>query len=311
MIKVLVSDKLSNDGLKILESAKDSISVDVKVGLTPEQLKEIIEEYDAIIIRSATKLTKDVLEKAVRLKAVARAGVGVDNVDLAFAKEKGIGVMNTPGGSTSAVAELALGMMLSLCRSIPFADASMKSGKWEKKSLIGVQLADKTLGIIGMGRIGRKLSEYARALGMTVIGYDPIVKTDLAGIKRVELENLFESADWISLHVPMTPETKGIINDASIAKMKNGVRIINCARGGVIDEAALKRGLDSGKVAGAGLDVFEKEPPAAENIALHPKVIATPHVGAATAEAQASVSSEAAEIIINFARTGQYLNRVA
>jgi len=311
MIKVLVSDKLSNDGLKILESAKDSISVDVKVGLTPEQLKEIIGEYDAIIIRSATKLTKDVLEKAVRLKAVARAGVGVDNVDLAFAKEKGIGVMNTPGGSTSAVAELALGMMLSLCRSIPFADASMKSGKWEKKSLIGVQLADKTLGIIGMGRIGRKLSEYARALGMTVIGYDPIVKTDLAGIKRVELENLFESADWISLHVPMTPETKGIINDASIAKMKNGVRIINCARGGVIDEAALKRGLDSGKVAGAGLDVFEKEPPAAENIALHPKVIATPHVGAATAEAQASVSSEAAEIIINFARTGQYLNRVA
>ncbi|PIU47049.1 MAG: hypothetical protein COS94_08490 [Candidatus Hydrogenedentes bacterium CG07_land_8_20_14_0_80_42_17] len=311
MIKVLVSDKLSNDGLKILESAKDSISVDVKVGLTPEQLKEIIGEYDAIIIRSATKLTKDVLEKAVRLKAVARAGVGVDNVDLAFAKEKGIGVMNTPGGSTSAVAELALGMMLSLCRSIPFADASMKSGKWEKKSLIGVQLADKTLGIIGMGRIGRKLSEYARALGMTVIGYDPIVKTDLAGIKRVELENLFESADWISLHVPMTPETKGIINDASIAKMKNGVRIINCARGGVIDEAALKCGLDSGKVAGAGLDVFEKEPPAAENIALHPKVIATPHVGAATAEAQASVSSEAAEIIINFARTGQYLNRVA
>ncbi|HBW47655.1 TPA: hypothetical protein DEF17_06955 [bacterium] len=311
MIKVLVSDKLSNDGLKILESAKDSIIVDVKVGLTPEQLKEIIGEYDAIIIRSATKLTKDVLEKAVRLKAVARAGVGVDNVDLAFAKEKGIGVMNTPGGSTSAVAELALGMMLSLCRSIPFADASMKSGKWEKKSLIGVQLADKTLGIIGMGRIGRKLSEYARALGMTVIGYDPIVKTDLAGIKRVELENLFESADWISLHVPMTPETKGIINDASIAKMKNGVRIINCARGGVIDEAALKCGLDSGKVAGAGLDVFEKEPPAAENIALHPKVIATPHVGAATAEAQASVSSEAAEIIINFARTGQYLNRVA
>ena len=311
MIKVLVSDKLSNDGLKILESAKDSIIVDVKVGLTPEQLKEIIGEYDAIIIRSATKLTKDVLEKAVRLKAVARAGVGVDNVDLAFAKEKGIGVMNTPGGSTSAVAELALGMMLSLCRSIPFADASMKSGKWEKKSLIGVQLADKTLGIIGMGRIGRKLSEYARALGMTVIGYNPIVKTDLAGIKRVELENLFESADWISLHVPMTPETKGIINDASIAKMKNGVRIINCARGGVIDEAALKCGLDSGKVAGAGLDVFEKEPPAAENIALHPKVIATPHVGAATAEAQASVSSEAAEIIINFARTGQYLNRVA
>lgn len=311
MKKVLVSDKLSADGVAILEKAKDAVSVDVKVGMTPDELKACIGEYDAIIIRSATKLTKDVLEKASRLKAVARAGVGVDNVDLAFAKEKGVAVMNTPGGSTAAVAELALSMMLSLCRRVVEADLTMKAGRWEKKSLEGTQLAGKTLGVVGLGRIGRKLAEFSRALGMTTIGYDPLVTGDVPGIAKVSLDQLFAQSDYISLHVPLTPETKNLVGEASIAKMKNGVRIINCARGGVVDEAALAAALDSGKVAGAGLDVFAAEPPAAGNVGTHPKVVATPHIGAATAEAQASVSGEAAEIIVHWAKTGEIQNRVA
>jgi D-3-phosphoglycerate dehydrogenase len=311
MIKVLVSDKCSSDGVAILEAAKDAVQLDVKTGMTADELKGVIGEYDAIIIRSATKLTKDVLEKATKLKAVARAGVGVDNVDLKYAKERGIAVMNTPGGSTSAVAELALGMMLALARRLAYADASMKAGKWEKKTLEGVQLSGKTLGIIGLGRIGRKLGDYARALGMKTIGYDPLVTGAVENVTKVSLDELYAQSDYISLHIPLTSETKHMICDASIAKMKKGVRIINCARGGVIDEAALGRAFDTGHVAGAGLDVFEAEPPAAENISKHANVVATPHIGAATAEAQASVSSEAAEIIVHFARTGEALNRVA
>ncbi len=311
MKKVLVSDKLSTDGLAILEKAKDTVQADVKVGMTPEQLMACIGDYDAIIIRSATKLTKDVLQKATNLKAVARAGVGVDNVDLAFAREKGIAVMNTPGGSTSAVAEIALAMMLALCRRLVEADLTMKAGRWEKKALEGTQLTGKTLGIIGLGRIGRKLGEFSRALGMTTIGYDPLVPGDVAGISKVTLDELYAQSDYITLHIPLTPDTKNLINAEAIAKMKNGVRIINCARGGVLDEDALRAALDSGKVAGAGLDVFAQEPPAAGNVGTHPKVVATPHVGAATAEAQASVSGEAAEIIIDWARTGEFQNRVA
>jgi D-3-phosphoglycerate dehydrogenase len=311
MIRVLVSDKCSPDGVAILEAAKDAVQLDVKTGMTADELKGVIGKYDAIIIRSATKLTKDVLEKATKLKAVARAGVGVDNVDLKYAKERGIAVMNTPGGSTSAVAELALGMMLALARRLCYADATMKAGKWEKKTLEGAQLNGKTLGIVGLGRIGRKLGDYARALGMKTVGYDPLVTGAVEGVTKVSLDELYAQSDYISLHIPLTPETKHIIGEASIAKMKKGVRIINCARGGVIDEAALGRALDSGHVAGAGLDVFEAEPPAAENVGRHPGVVATPHIGAATAEAQASVSSEAAEIIVHFARTGVAQNRVA
>ncbi len=309
--RILVSDKLSTDGLAVLDAAKSVLSYDNKTGLSADDLKKIIGEYDGIIIRSATKLTKDILSAATKLKVVARAGVGVDNVDLAYAKEKGIAVMNTPGGSTSAVAELALAMMLGMARRLTEADGSMKAGKWEKKTMEGVQLAGKTLGIIGMGRIGRKLAQYCRALGMTTIGYDPIVTADAEGLTRVSLDNVLRMSDYISLHVPLTPETKHVVNDAAIAKMKKGVRILNCARGGVIDEAALARALDSGQVAGAGLDVFEAEPPAAGSVATHPKVIATPHIGAATAEAQSSVSSEAAEIIVHYVKTGEIMNRVA
>lgn len=309
--RILVSDKLSADGLAILEAAGSVLAYDNKTGMAPEELKTVIGGYDGIIIRSATKLTKDVLAAASKLKVVARAGVGVDNVDLSFAKEKGIAVMNTPGGSTSAVAELALAMMLSLARRLPEADASMKAGKWEKKTMEGVQLAGKTLGVIGMGRIGRKLAQYCRALGMTTIGYDPVVTADVDGLTRVSLDNVLRMSDYISLHVPLTPETKHIVGDETIAKMKKGVRILNCARGGVIDEAALARALDSGHVAGAGLDVFEEEPPKSESIAAHPRIIATPHIGAATAEAQSSVSSEAAEIIVHYVRTGEIMNRVA
>lgn len=311
MKKVLVSDKLSADGLAILEKAVDVVSVDVKVGMTPDELSACIGSYDAIIIRSATRLTSDILSRATGLKAVVRAGVGVDNVDLAAAKAKGIAVMNTPGGATSAVAELALGMMLSLARRLTEADASMKAGRWEKKTLEGVQLLGKTLGVVGLGRIGRKLADYCRALGMTTIGYDPLVTGEVVGIEKVTFDELLARADYISLHVPLTPETKNLFGATNIAKMKKGVRIINCARGGVVDETALAAALDSGHVAGAGFDVFAAEPPSAGNIGAHQKVVATPHIGAATAEAQASVSGEAAEIIVAWARTGALSNRVA
>lgn len=308
-MKVLVSDKLSDDGLAILSNAT-GIELDVKVGMDPEELKGVIGDYEAIIIRSATKLTKEALESATNLKAVVRAGVGVDNVDLEFAKEKGIAVMNTPGGATSAVAELAIGMMFGLCRRLTEADASMKAEKWEKKNLAGTQLLGKTLGIVGLGRIGRQLGEYARALGMKTIGYDPLIEGDVEGFEKVSLDEIYAKSDYISLHVPLTPETKHMIDDATIAKMKDGVRIINCARGGTVDEAALVRGLDSGKVAGAGFDVYETEPPEDFTAQKHPKVVATPHIGASTAEAQSSVSTEAADIIVNLAATGEFRNRL-
>lgn len=309
-MKVLVSDKLSQDGVDMLKAESAHFTTDVKVGMSPDELKSVIGSYDAIIIRSATKLTKDALAEAKTLKAVVRAGVGVDNVDLAYAKERGIAVMNTPGGATSAVAELAIAMMLSLCRRLPESDASMKAGKWDKKNLEGTQLSSKTLGVIGLGRIGRKLGEYARAFGMKTVGYDPLVPGEVDGFSKVALDEIYASADYISLHVPLTPETKHMIGDASIAKMKKGVRIINCARGGTVDEAALVRALDSGHVAGAGLDVFEKEPPEYTGASKHPKVIATPHIGASTEEAQSSVSGEAAEIIIHYAKTGEFRNRL-
>ncbi|RMH56996.1 MAG: hypothetical protein D6679_07665 [Candidatus Hydrogenedentota bacterium] len=308
-VKVLVSDKLSEAGLEILRAAEE-VELDVAVGLSPEELSERIGGYEAIIIRSATKLPASILEKAVSLKAIVRAGVGVDNVDLTAAKERGIAVMNTPGGSTSAVAELVLGMMLGLARRLPEADRTMKAGRWEKKSLQGTQLKDKTLGLIGLGRIGRTVAEYARAFGMTVIGYDPLVTEDIAGIERCDLDRVFREADYLSLHVPLTEETRHMVGTETLKKVKKGVRIINCARGGVVDEQALREALDDGRVAGAAFDVYETEPPGENSIASHPKVIATPHIGASTDEAQASVSTEAAAIIVEYARSGTFRNRL-
>lgn len=310
MLKVLVSDKLSPDGLAILEKAGDAIALDVKVGLSPDDLKKIIGEYEGIIIRSATKLTADVLAEAKKLKAVIRAGVGVDNVDLKFAKEKGIAVMNTPGGSTSAVAELALGLMLALARRIPEADASMKAGKWDKKNLEGTQLKDKILGIIGFGRIGRQLATYAQAFGMTVLAYDVIAPKPMAGVQIVSLDEIITKADYISLHVPLTPETRNIIGEKTLPRMKKNVRIINCARGGTVDEAAVLKAVEAGQIAGAALDVFTKEPPEDFSVVKNAKIIATPHLGASTEEAQSSVSSEAAEIMVHLAKTGEYQNRL-
>lgn len=309
--RVLVSDELADEAVAAMRKA--GLEVDAKPGLDETALAEAVGSYDGLVIRSATKVTKAVLARKGRLRIVVRAGVGVDNVDLEAARAAGVRVANTPGGSTNAVAELALGMILALAREIPAADRSMKAGRWEKKSFLGTEVAGKTLGIVGLGRIGLALAEKAQALGMTTIGCDPITPAEVAakhGVSKKEQDEVFAASDYLSLHVPLLPETKHLVREETIARMKPGVRIVNCARGGVIDEHALAAALDSGHVAGAALDVYETEPPGGNSIAAHPKVVATPHIGAATREAQASVSTEAAEVMIAFLVAGEARNVV-
>ncbi|VAX25054.1 D-3-phosphoglycerate dehydrogenase, partial [hydrothermal vent metagenome] len=261
--KVLVSDKLSEHGVKILRDAP-GIEVDVKVGMTPEQLIDIIGSYDGLIIRSATKVTPEVLDAAKNLKVIGRAGIGVDNVDKETASAKGIIVMNTPGGNTTTTAEHAISMMMAMCRQIPQATASVRAGKWEKKKFMGMELYGKILGVVGIGRIGSIVVKRARGLEMRVIAYDPFISNDAAdklGVELVSLDELYARADVISVHTPMTKETKHMIGSEAFGKMKKGVKIVNCARGGIIDETALAEAVKEGKVAGAALDVFENEPP--------------------------------------------------
>ncbi len=300
MIKILVSDPLSEEGLKILKEVKE-FQVDVKTNLKPEQLEEIIKDYDALLVRSATKVNKDVIDAAARLKIIGRAGVGLDNVDLDAATQKGIIVMNTPGGNTISTAEHAVSMILALSRNIPQASASTKKGEWKRSKFMGVELYAKVLGIIGFGRIGKEVAKRALSFGMRILVYDPFLSRDVAeslGIEVVELKELFQQADYITVHTPMTDETKHMISDKQFALMKKGVRIINCARGGIVDEVALVNALKEGKVAGAALDVFEKEPIAPENELLSlDNVIVTPHLGASTEEAQVNVAIEVAEIV--------------
>jgi len=300
MIKILVSDSLSEEGLKILREIKE-FEVDVKTSLKPEQLKEIVKDYDALLVRSATKVTKDIIDAASKLKVIGRAGVGLDNVDLDAATQKGIIVMNTPGGNTISTAEHAFSMILSLSRSIPQASASTKSGEWKRSKFMGVELYAKVLGIVGFGRIGKEVAKRALSFGMRVLAYDPFLSRDVAeslGIEVVELEELFQQADYITVHTPMTDETRHMISDKQFAAMKKGVRIINCARGGIIDEVALVKAVKEGKVAGAALDVFEKEPITPDNELLKlDNVIVTPHLGASTEEAQVNVAIEVAEIV--------------
>ena len=312
MAKVLVSDKLSKEGLDVLEQA-EGISYDYKPGLKEDQLCEAIPGYEGLIIRSGSKVTARVIEAASALKVIGRAGIGVDNVDVPAASRRGIIVMNTPTGNAVTTAEHALALLFAVARKIGYADRTMKEGKWEKSKLEGRELSGKTLGVIGLGNIGRIVADRARGLHMNVIAYDPLVSTERAaelGVKLVSLDELFASADAITIHTPMTPETRGIVNDQSIAKMKKGVLLINAARGGVYDEAAVLRGLESGHIGGAGFDVYTQEPPGATDLVKHPNVVATPHLGASTEEAQTRVAVEIAEQVVAYLNSGTITNSV-
>jgi D-3-phosphoglycerate dehydrogenase len=310
-MKVLVSDNISPKGVAILKNA--GFEVDVKIGMKPEELKACIGEYHGLVIRSATKVTAEIVDAAVNLKVIGRAGSGLDNVDKIAASKKGIVVMNTPGGNTITTAEHSIAMLFSVARLIPQATASMKAGKWEKKKFMGVELFNKTLGILGLGNIGTQVAKRAQGLEMNVIAYDPFLSEDKAGtlgIRKVSLDELFALSDFITIHTPMTPETKGIVNSETITKMKDGVRIINCARGGIVNEQDLYEALKSGKVAGAALDVFEKEPPVDNPLLTLDSVICTPHLGASTEEAQENVALAVAEQIVDYLASGTIRNAV-
>ncbi len=313
MYKVLVSDKISESGIKLL-NMEPEIEVDAKIGLHPHELKKIIGDYDALIVRSATKVTREILSAAKRLKVVGRAGTGVDNIDIEAATEKGIVVMNTPGGNTVAAAEHAISMMLSLARKIPQAYTSMKKGHWDKKRFMGVEIHGKTLGIIGMGRIGSLVAKMALGLGMRVIACDPYLSEKAAkdmGVTLTDLETLLAESDFITIHAPLTQETKNLISKEAFKKMKDGVMIVNCARGGIIDEEALYEALSMGKVAGAALDVFAQEPPPPDYPLIKlEEVICTPHLGASTKEAQEVVAIAIVQQIIDYLKNGIVKNAV-
>ena len=309
MPKVLIADKLSPAAVAIFKER--GVDADVKTGLSKEELIKIVDQYDGIAIRSATKLTADVLKHAKNLKVVGRAGIGVDNVDIPAATAAGVIVMNTPFGNSITTAEHAISLMLALARELPAANASTQAGKWEKNRFMGVEITGKVLGLIGAGNIGGIVADRAKGLKMRVIAYDPFLSQERAndlGVEKVELNDLLARADFITLHVPMTAETKNILSADALAKTKKGVRIINCARGGLIDENALKAAIDNGHVAGAALDVFEVEP-AKENILFgNEKVVATPHLGASTTEAQENVALQVAEQISDYLLTGAITN---
>jgi len=298
--KILISDSLSKEAIEILEKEKD-LKVDVNTKLTPEGLKKAIKDYDALLVRSSTKVTKDVIDSGDKLKIVGRAGVGLDNVDVDAASKKGVIVVNTPGGNTISTAEHTFSMMLALSRTIPQADLSMKKGEWERKKFMGVELYGKVLGIVGLGRIGTEVAKRAMSFEMRVVAYDPYLSFERAkelGIESVDLNNLFKQADYITVHTPLTDETKHIISDKQFEMMKKGVRIINCARGGIVDEEALIKAIESGKVAGAALDVYEEEPPKKDSKLLKSdKVVLTPHLGASTEEAQVNVAIDIANTV--------------
>lgn len=312
-MKILISDKLSEQGIELLRQ-ETSWQVDVKTQLTPAQLLVEIGAYDGLLVRSNTKVTAELIEAARNLKVIGRAGTGVDNINLEAATDKGIVVMNTPGGNSISVAELTLGLMLAMARAVPQASASTREGKWDKKNFTGVELKDKTLGIVGFGKIGMEVAKRARAFQMNLLVYDPYVSERLAqdlNVKLVSLDELFAASDLITLHVPLLEATRHLINAQSIARMKTGVRIINTARGELVHEADLAAALDSGKVAAAALDVLSVEPPAKDNPLLkHPKVIVTPHIAASTTEAQEVVGVEIAEQVRAFLRDGIIRNAV-
>jgi D-3-phosphoglycerate dehydrogenase len=312
-MKVLVSDNLSQVGVDVLR--KSGLEVDVKTGLAPDELKEIIGQYEGLVIRSATRVTADLLQSAHRLKVVGRAGIGLDNVDIPAASQKGIVVMNAPDGNATTAAEHAIAMMMALSRNIPQACRSMKEGKWEKKKFMGRELTGKTFGVIGIGRIGGIAASRAQGLKMKTIAFDPFMPKEMAekiGVELVSLEDLAKRADYISVHVPLTKETKNLVSKEFFANMKKGAMFIDCARGGVCDEEALYEALVEGKIAGAALDVFAKEPTTLENCPLLglDNFICTPHLGASTNEAQESVALIIAEQVADYLLKGSVTNAV-
>jgi len=311
--RVLISDKLAEEGLKVLQQAT-GIDFDHRPGLSPDQLKAAIPAYDGLIIRSGTKVTRDVIEAADQLRVIGRAGIGVDNVDLPAATASGVIVMNTPEGNAITTAEHAIALLTSLARKIPQATASMKAGQWEKSKFNGKELYGQTLGVIGLGNIGSIVADRARGLRMKVIAFDPLVSEDRAqqlGVEIVSLEELFERADAITIHVPKTRDTEGLIGARAFERMKRGVLLVNAARGGIVDEAALLAAIESGKVAGAALDVFAQEPVDPQHPLLkRDEVIATPHLGAATDQAQLNVAIAVAEQVRDYLQHGTVRNAV-
>jgi len=309
MPKVLISDKMDPQAAKIFRER--GIEVDEITGKTPEELIAIIGDYDGLAIRSATKVTKDVLAAATNLKVVGRAGIGVDNIDIPAASAKGVVVMNTPFGNSITTAEHAIALMFALARDLPEADKSTQAGKWEKNRFMGVEMTNKTLGLIGAGNIGSIVADRARGLRMKVVAYDPFLTPERAlelGVEKVALDDLLARADFITLHTPLTDSTRNILSAENLAKTKKGVRIVNCARGGLVDEEALKAGLDSGHIAGAALDVFVKEPAKESPLFGTPNFISTPHLGASTTEAQVNVAIQVAEQMADYLIAGGVTN---
>ncbi|MDX2447975.1 MAG: phosphoglycerate dehydrogenase [Desulfobacterales bacterium] len=311
-MKVLVSDQLGEIGIRMFQE-EEGITVDVKTGLAPEELKGIIGEYHALVIRSATRVTADLIGEAKKLKVVGRAGIGLDNVDIPTATKHGIIVMNTPTGNVVTTAEHAISMMMALTRNIPRGTSSLKSGRWDKKLLQGREVFNKNLGVVGYGKIGSLVADRARGLRMRVIVYDPFVSPEQIqkdGFESVSLEDLYRKADYITIHVHKIKETTGLLNKKAFDQMKNGVMVINCARGGIVNEKDLDDAIASGKVAGAALDVFETEPPGTCSLVEHENVICTPHLGASTKEAQTNVAVAVARQIIDYLKTGTISNAV-
>lgn len=302
MFKILVSDSLPQHILEKYNKS-DNITVDDKSGISKEELMEILPEYDGLVVRSRTKVTADVFEKADKLKIIGRAGAGVDNIDTNEATNRGIIVMNTPGGNTVAATEHSIAMLLALMRNIPRANMSLLDEKWDRKTYIGHELFEKTIGVIGLGKIGYGVAKRLKAFDATILAYDPIVTKELAdriGAQLVEMNELLEKSDIITVHAPKMPETIDLINKDRLAKCKDGVVIVNCARGGIVNEADLLEALDSGKVAAAAIDVYSSEPPADFTLAKHPKVVATPHLGASTEEAQVKVADMILDQMIEY-----------
>jgi D-3-phosphoglycerate dehydrogenase len=310
-IRVLIADDMSKRAVEILQEA--GFSVDVKVGLPPAELASIIGGYHGLGVRSATKVTAAVLQNPGKLKIIGRAGVGVDNIDLTAATEKGVLVINTPQGNAVAAAELAMALVFALARKVPQASESMRQGIWEKKKFMGVELTGKTLGVLGLGNIGRQVAERGLGVKMHVIAHDPYLSTESTlptGVEVVSLHEVIERADFLTLHMPLVADTKNLFDAATIGRMKKGAYLINAARGGIVNEEALLEALKSGHLAGAALDVFGKEPPDPSPLFQHENLIASPHLGASTREAQVKVAVELAEVFVSFLKHGTVRNAV-
>jgi len=307
MKKVLITDNLHESCIDIFK--ENSFEVDFKPGLSEDEIVDIIEAYNVHIVRSATKVTKRIITAGSNLELIGRAGTGVDNIDVEAASKKGIIVMNTPGGNTISAAELAFSLIMALCRNIAQADQSMKEGRWDRKKYAGVELYGKKLGVIGLGKIGREVARRAMGFDMEILGYDPVLTKSLAGelgINLVELEDIYKNSDIITVHVPLTEDTRNLISYEEIKMCTDGVRIINCARGGIVDEQAVIDGIESGKISGAAFDVYNEEPPENRKLIDHPKIICTPHLGASTKDAQEKVAKQIADQIIHYYKGDEF-----